>query len=76
MSNTKRENYKKVERIFLAAINKAPEEREHLLDQECGADLSLRREVGKLIDSHDSQFLEEPAIAQMADFFVDEESER
>jgi serine/threonine protein kinase len=53
-----------VKSIFLVAVDKAtPAERAAYLDQACGGDHELRREVEKLLAAHESpgSFLEKPA---------------
>ena len=59
--------WQKVDRIFAAALERAPAERAAFLDAACAGDESLRREVESLIE-HDREgdFLEEPAVAEAA----------
>src|SRR5262245_40265875 len=50
--------------IFRRAVALSPPERAAFLNQACGVDLPLRREVESLLDAHDpsSSFLEQPAL--------------
>ncbi|HLL75592.1 MAG TPA: hypothetical protein VK421_10045, partial [Pyrinomonadaceae bacterium] len=59
--------WQRVDRIFAAALERAPDERAAFLDAACAGDESLRREVESLIE-HDrtGDFLEEPAVAEAA----------
>ncbi len=61
-----REDYQRVKEIFQAALDVAPERRAAYLDKVCGEDEFSRREVERLLEAFDSQFLEKPAVAQMA----------
>jgi eukaryotic-like serine/threonine-protein kinase len=62
-----RENYQKVKQIFQSAIELAPAERSGFLAETCREDKDLRREVEKLLDSFESEYLEQPAIGKMAE---------
>src|SRR4051812_15600314 len=58
------------ESIFLAALEKGTEEeRAAYLDQACGADQALRRQVDRLLAAHPKVggFLEQPAFEPAAD---------
>jgi serine/threonine protein kinase/Tol biopolymer transport system component/tetratricopeptide (TPR) repeat protein len=59
------ERWKQVETVFDAAIELAPAERDSYLEEECGTDAELRRQVELLIRSHEQagSFIEEPAVA-------------
>ncbi|MDQ3131408.1 MAG: hypothetical protein M3Q99_11690 [Acidobacteriota bacterium] len=70
-----REDYQRVKEIFQAALDVAPESRAAYLDKVCGADEILRREVERLLEAFDSQFLERPAVAQVAEIVVKEKLE-
>jgi eukaryotic-like serine/threonine-protein kinase len=48
--------------LFKRAIDWPPEERSAFLDEACGDDAQLRREVESLLEFNDNQFLEQPAI--------------
>ena len=65
-----REEYRQVKEIFQAALDVAPERRVGYLDEVCAGDGVLRREVERLLESLDSQFLERPAVAQVAESLV------
>ncbi len=66
----KRENYQRVKEIFQAVLDLAPERRAAYLNMVCGGDEVSRREVERLLEAFDSQFLERPAVAQMAEIVV------
>jgi serine/threonine protein kinase len=57
-----------VERIFQAALDRAPSARSGFLDRACAGDSELRREVLCLLEGHDSndRFLETPALERTA----------
>lgn len=71
----KPEEYQQVKRIFQTAIEMKPEKREVFLDSVCQDNKQLRVEVERLLNAEDSQFMEEPVMAQMADVIVREEVE-
>jgi DNA-binding transcriptional regulator YbjK len=54
--------------LFLAAVDKDPPQRAAFLDEACGSDLALRREVETLLELHRqaNRFLEVPAVQQLA----------
>ncbi|HXU36006.1 MAG TPA: protein kinase [Blastocatellia bacterium] len=60
------ERYQQIDKVFQAAIERDPREREAFLDEACEGDHSLRREVEALIDSSDKagSFIESPVFAQ------------
>jgi predicted ATPase len=62
------ERYQRVEEVFGLAIEREGEARARLLDEACGDDVDLRREVEALLAEHDraSRFLAEPARATTA----------
>ena len=70
-----REDYRQIKEIFQAALDAAPESRAAYLDEACAGDGALRREVERLLESFDSQFLERPAVAQVAEIVVKEKFE-
>ena len=70
-----REDYRQIKEIFQAALDIAPESRAAYLDEACAGDKDLRREVERLLESFDSQFLERPAVAQVAEIVVKEKFE-
>ena len=59
------DRWTRTERVVHDALARAPGEREAFLDDACGNDAALRREVGSLLQqaSSDAQsFLETPAV--------------
>jgi serine/threonine-protein kinase len=65
-----REEYQQVKKIFQAALDIAPDERAEFLSEKCSDNPELRREVEKLLDSFDSEYLEKPAIGKVAKAIV------
>ena len=67
------ERWQKIKSVFNAAQEIEPEKCEKFLDDACGNDLDLRREVERLIDSLDNaeSFMEQPAAAEVASMFED-----
>ena len=59
-----REDYRQAKEIFQTALETAPERRAAYLEKACAGNETLRREVERLLESFDSQFLEKPAVAQ------------
>jgi serine/threonine protein kinase len=57
------ERYQQIKAIFYSALEAPPSERAAFLNEACGADAELRREVESLIASHDDagDFIEAPA---------------
>ena len=70
----KRENWQKVKQIFNDALEIAPSERENFLDNVCGGNDGLRRDVEVLLKSFEADFLEKPAVGQVADVIVEEQN--
>jgi hypothetical protein len=66
-----RENFQKVKQIFQAALDVAPENRREFLNEACAGDKDLRGEVERLFDSYESNFLEQPAVAELADVILE-----
>jgi serine/threonine-protein kinase len=68
------ERWQKIKAVFDAAQDIGREERGKFLDDACGGDPELRREVGRLIDSFDDagSFMERPAAA--ASLFEDKKT--
>mgnify|MGYP001420737671 CR=1 FL=1 len=60
------DRYQKVKEIFNSVIEIEPEGRGAFLDERCDGDGELRREVERLLASYDSEFLEQPAVANVA----------
>src|SRR5688572_12942752 len=71
--NSEREQ--KVTSIFHSAIEREPHERVAFLDGACASDSELRREVEKLIESHEGagSFIDGPAYERGAELFRDEQ---
>ena len=69
----KRENWQKVKQIFNDALEIAPPEREAFLDKICAEDNSLRRDVEVLLKSFEEDFLEKPAVGQVAETIIGEQ---
>ncbi len=68
------ELYKQVGRIYHEALELATEDRSAFLDQACGGNEELQREVERLLASHEQlgNFLAEPAVAAAAELLVEE----
>lgn len=62
-----RESYQKVKQIFQSALDVAPGDRTAFLDENCAGNNDLRREVKRLLDSFESDYLEQPMIGKMAE---------
>jgi eukaryotic-like serine/threonine-protein kinase len=60
--------WEQVQQVFDAALQRPPEKRQEFLDQECGSNQELRREVESLLAAHDESgsFMAQPAVAGMA----------
>src|SRR5437867_2604497 len=71
------ERWEKVKEIFQAALEREPGERSTFLEDACGRDESLRKEVESLIASHekDGSFIDSPAYEAAAELLADEKSE-
>lgn len=65
----KSERWQKVKGLFDAVVELSPDERKSFLNQSCGNDVELRREVESLLESSEEakSFMESPAVAEMAD---------
>ncbi len=64
--------WQQVKKIFDAALKLAPEKRGKFLDENCGRDIVLRREVENLLASFkDDSFMEQPAAAELASLIVE-----
>jgi serine/threonine protein kinase/Tfp pilus assembly protein PilF len=63
------EKWQKVKEVFDAALRQEPEARQNYINEACGDDKDLLTEVESLVSSFDKvdDFLEEPAVAQLAD---------
>ena len=61
------ERWQKVKGLFDAALKLAPNRRQRFLDEMCGGDAELRREVEKLLASFaDDSFMEQSAATEPA----------
>ncbi len=65
-----REDYQKVKQIFQSALDVAHGERAGYLNEKCSDNPRIRREVEKLLDSFESDYLEQPAIGKFAETIV------
>jgi hypothetical protein len=65
------EKWQKVKEVFDAALRQEPEARQNYINEACGDDKDLLSEVESLVSSFDKvdDFLEMPAVAQVADIF-------
>jgi predicted Ser/Thr protein kinase len=65
------EYWSRIKELFGAAIQLDPAERGRFLDDACGGNAALRREVEALIASHDAagSFIEEPVYAAVPELF-------
>ena len=61
------EEYQKLKEIFQSAVEVTGDERERFLDESCNGDTSMRREVERLLRSHDSDFLEATPVGTFAE---------
>src|SRR5437867_2070093 len=61
--------WEQVQQLFDAALQQPPEKRPEFLEQACGSNQELRREVESLLAAHDKpgSFMAEPALAGMAE---------
>jgi eukaryotic-like serine/threonine-protein kinase len=71
------EHWKRIKELFNAALDQMPVERAVFLDHACNGDEQLRREVERLIASHEKSdlFIDKPAYEAAAELLVDEPSE-
>ena len=62
------ERWQQVKELLYKALETEPEKRRAFLDENCGDDVELRREIESLLDAHDGSGgrLESPAIEKMA----------
>ena len=70
------ERWQKIKSVFDVVQEIEPEKREKFLDDVCGNDLELRREVERLIDSLENakSFMEQPAAGEVASLFEDKKT--
>src|SRR5262245_46844559 len=68
----KPERWRQVDQIFQASLECAPEERTAFINEACGADDSLRREIEALLaaDEEAGSLIEAPAYAVVAPLIV------
>ena len=73
------ERWQQISGIFRSALALEPEERAAYVAGQCGADESLRREVERLIESHqladEKNFINSPAVAEVASLLIVEDGE-
>ena len=73
------ERWQQISEIFKSALDLEPGERMAYVEQKCGADESLRREVDRLIQSHHKgdaeRFIDSPAVERAAPLLVNDDSE-
>src|SRR6266511_2593245 len=62
------EKWRRVRKVFDAALSRKAEERQNFVNEACGEDKSLLSEVESLLSSLDSaeSFMETPAVAEVA----------
>ena len=68
-------DWRRIEEVFLAALDEPAEAREKFVKNACGGDDSLRQEVISMLRSHEEtgNFLEIPAYQQTAELLVERE---
>lgn len=64
------EHWQQLKQIFNAAISIAPNERAQFLDERCGGDENLRREVETLLKADVESFMETPLIGKLAEAII------
>jgi eukaryotic-like serine/threonine-protein kinase len=67
-----RENWQKIKEIFNDALEIPPAGRAAFLNEACADDESLRREVEVLLKSFADDFLEKPAVGEVADAIIED----
>src|SRR6266404_5601443 len=69
------ERWRQIDELFLAALEHDDEERAMFLDEACGADEALRREIESLIASHEQAdtFIERQAFEVAAQILVEDQ---
>jgi serine/threonine-protein kinase len=70
------ERWQQVREILQSALQHSPNEREQFLEEVCGSDQSLRREVKNLLLASENvgSFMEQAAICEVAETFVSTEN--
>ncbi|MDT4895213.1 MAG: eukaryotic-like serine/threonine-protein kinase [Acidobacteriota bacterium] len=78
MNSSKSKRWQAVDRLLDEALNVSPSERDLLLRERCGDDVSLRRRVEKLLAATDAGegFLETPAIGAALKIFDHEATDK
>ena len=73
----KPENWQQLDQLFHSALEHEPSERAAFLDEACGGDDSLRKQVEALLAAHDeaASFIEKPAIEVEARFVASDKNE-
>lgn len=61
------DEYQKLKELFQSVLEVPDDERESFLDAACTDNSDLRREVERLLESRDSEFLETPAVEEFAE---------
>lgn len=66
----KKDLWRRAEELFHSALERPPEARRAFLDEACGEDAELRRQVEMLVskDEQAGSFLEKPALADLTGF--------
>lgn len=67
--------WQKVKELFDIALQLKPQQRQSYVKAACGENLSLRSEVESLLDSFDPDFIESPAVSEVADLIVEDDIE-
>ncbi|MCA1637580.1 MAG: protein kinase [Acidobacteria bacterium] len=69
------ENWQKVKSLLDDALKLDANKREQFLDNACGDDLNLRREIEELLNSSENvkSFMEKPAVGEVAEAIVNQE---
>ncbi|HET8674453.1 MAG TPA: protein kinase, partial [Blastocatellia bacterium] len=72
----RRERWQQIDRLLEAALERDPAEREAFLDQACGSDEALRKEVESLIgyDEQAQSFIERPAVEMAAQMIAGDQA--
>ncbi len=73
----KLERWKQLDQLFHSALEREPAKRAAFLDESCGSDQSLRKEVEALLAAHEEagSFIESPALEAEARSLADEQDE-
>ena len=73
----KPESWQQLDKLFHAALERAPEERAAFLDEACDGDESLRQQVEALLSAHQEagSFIESPALEVEAQLLANDQNE-